>query len=119
MCARGWMLHEEPRLENNNESATRVRRHSVGTMATPAPIDIIFIIRGQRLAGVEDIQDPVDRVLCRAIAYRVRRTLGRLVCPTHGQRPRVIASGPSADELTFSVDGCCQFLIDTTLVKIF
>jgi hypothetical protein len=88
-------------------------------MTSPAPIDIIFIIRGERLAGVEDIEDPVDRVLCRAIAYRVRRTLGRLVCPTHGQRPRAIASGPSADELTFSTDGCRQFLIDTALVKIF
>jgi hypothetical protein len=31
----------------------------------------------------------------------------------------VIASGPSADELTFSADGYCQFLIDTALVKIF
>jgi len=97
----------------------RVRRHAVGTMTTPAPIDIIFIIRGERLAGVEDIDEPADRVMCRAIAYRVRRTLGRLVCPTHGHRPRVVASGPSADELTFSVDGCCQFLIDTALVKIF
>ena len=91
----------------------------MGTMTTPSPIDINFIIRGERLAGVEDIEDPVDRVLCRAIVYRVRRTLGRLVCPTHGHRPRVIASGPSADELTFSVDGCCQFLVDTALVKIF
>ena len=88
------------------------------TMTTPAPIDIIFIIRGQRLAGVEEIEDPVDRVLCRAVAYRVRRALGRLVCPTHGQRPRVIASGPSADELTYAVDGCCRLLIDTALVKI-
>ena len=91
----------------------------MGTMTTAAPIDIIFIIRGRRLAGVDDIEDPADRVLCRATAYRVRRTLGRLVCPTHGQRPRVIASGASADELIFSVDGCCQFLIDTALVKIF
>lgn len=88
------------------------------TMTTPAPIDIIFIIRGQRLAGVEEIEDPVDRVLCRAVAYRVRRALGRLVCATHGQRPRVIASGPSADELTYAVDGCCQLLTDTALVKI-
>ena len=91
----------------------------MGMITTPAPIDIIFVLRGERLAGVEDIEDPVDRVLCRAIAYRVRRTLGRLVCPTHGHRPRVIASGPSADELTFSADGCCQFLIDTALVKTF
>jgi len=112
-------LDEEPRLENIDAVAARVRRHSVSTMTIPAPIDIIFIIRGRRLAGVEDIADPGDRVLCRAIAYRVRRTLGRLVCPTHGRRPRVIASGPSADELTFSVDGCCRFLIDNALVKIF
>jgi hypothetical protein len=30
----------------------------------------------------------------------------------------VIASGPSAYELTYAVDGCCQFLIDSALVKI-
>jgi hypothetical protein len=29
----------------------------------------------------------------------------------------VIASGPSADELTYAVDRCCRLLIDTALVK--
>ena len=30
----------------------------MSTITIPAPIDIIFIIRGRRLAGVEDIADP-------------------------------------------------------------
>jgi hypothetical protein len=90
----------------------------VSTMVTPAPIEIVFIIRGDRLAGVDDIADAAERVLCRATAYRIRLALGRLVCPTHQQRPRVIASGPSADHLTFSVEGCCADLIDTALSRI-
>jgi hypothetical protein len=43
------LLGDEPRLENIDVGAARFRRHSVRTMTTPAPIDIIFIIRGQRL----------------------------------------------------------------------
>jgi hypothetical protein len=96
----------------------RFREESLRTMVTPAPIDIVFILRGERLSGVEDIEDPVERVFCRAAVYRIRIALGRLVCPTHRERPRVIASGPSAEQLSFSVEGCCQSLIDLALRRI-
>jgi hypothetical protein len=48
----------------------------------------------------------------------VHRRLGDLLCPTHCQRPRVIASGPSADHLTYAVEGCCSALVDIATDKL-
>jgi len=83
-----------------------------------APIDITFIIRGGRPTTVDGIESTLERVLCRAVTYHVHRRLGDLLCPTHHQRPRVIASGSSADHLTYTVEGCCQPLIDIATSKL-
>jgi len=83
-----------------------------------APIDITFIIRGGPVIHVDDIESTLERVLCRAVTYHVHRRLGDLLCPTHHQRPRVIASGPSADHLTYTVEGCCPALVDIATAKL-
>ena len=77
-----------------------------------APIEITFVIRGGPPVSVDRIESTLERVLCRAVTYHVHRRLGDLLCPTHHQRPRVIASGPSADHLTYTVEGCCPPLVD-------
>jgi hypothetical protein len=76
------------------------------------PFDITFVIGG-RSTAIEAIGDAMDRVLCRAASHRTERRLRDVLCPSHQQRPRIIASGASAERLTFSVEGCCQPLIDT------
>jgi hypothetical protein len=82
------------------------------------PIEITFIIRGGPPTTVDGIESTLERVLCRAVTYHVHRRLGDLLCPTHHQRPRVIASGPSADHLTYKVAGCCQALIDIATARL-
>jgi len=82
------------------------------------PIEITFVIRGGPPTNIDGIESTLERVLCRAATYRVQRRLGDLVCQDHQQRPRVIASGPSADHLNFSVAGCCQALVDAATAKL-
>ena len=83
-----------------------------------APIEITFVIRGGAPTSVDGIEGTLERVLCRAVTYHVHRRLGDLLCPTHRQRPRVIASGPSADHLTYAVEGCCSALVDIATDKL-
>ena len=95
-----------------------VEDSSTVSMPGPAPIEITFVIRGGPPTGIDGIVGTLERVLCRATTYRVQRRLGDIVCPTHNERPRVIASGPSADHLTFTVVGCCQALVETATAKL-
>lgn len=76
-----------------------------------ATINITFIIGDHRLGSLEEIKNPVDRIMCRAVSNGVQRKLGHSLCHEHQAAPRVIASGPSADRLRLSVEGCCQALV--------
>lgn len=85
------------------------RRGRQTSTGSPVPIDVTFFIGGRRTA-LEAIENAVDKVMCRAASNRVQRRLGHVVCPEHQQPPRVTLSGPSADQLSPSVEGCCQAL---------
>ncbi len=87
-------------------------------MPDHAPIEITIILRGGPPTRIDDIESPLERALCRAASYRVQRRLRDLRCANHHQRPRVTASGPSADYLTYSVEGCCPALIDTATARL-
>ena len=91
---------------------------STVSMPLPSPVEITFVIRGGPPTAIDGIASTLERVLCRATTYRLQRRLGDVVCPAHNERPRVIASGPSADNLTFTVVGCCQVLVETATAKL-
>ena len=92
--------------------------HGGAPLGGHAPIEITFVIRGGPPTSVDGIESTLERVLCRAVTYHVHRRLGDLLCPTHHERPRVIASGPSADHLTYTVEGCCKALTDIASSKL-
>jgi hypothetical protein len=79
-------------------------------------VDVTFILDGGERISADDLKerpfDPVERVMLLAARNHIRRRLDNLSCPRHGQQPRVIASGPSPDRLTMSVEGCCHELVD-------
>lgn len=78
-------------------------------------VDLTFILDGGERVSAEDLRerpfDPVEKVILLVARNHIRRRLDNLSCPRHGQSPRVIASGPSAERLTLSVEGCCGDLI--------
>jgi hypothetical protein len=80
-------------------------------------VQLTFMLGDQDRISADELSernppDPVERIMLLAIRNRIRRRLGRVFCLRHGESPRVIASGPSADQLTFSVQGCCRDLVD-------
>ena len=60
----------------------------------------------------------VERVMLRVVRNHIYRRVGDLSCPRHGQGPRIVATGPAPDRLTFSVEGCCQNLVDCATIAL-
>ena len=79
-------------------------------------VHLTFILDGSERISAEDLRehpfDPVEKVMLLVASKHIRRRLDNLSCPRHGQSPRVVASGPSAERLTVSVEGCCRELED-------
>ena len=81
-----------------------------------AMVRVTFVLDG-RETMVTDATGPrppraVDRVMLLAARKHIQRRLGGLQCALHGESPHVIASGPSAERLQFSVEGCCDALVE-------
>ncbi|HEV8436672.1 MAG TPA: hypothetical protein VGT40_01105 [Methylomirabilota bacterium] len=78
-------------------------------------LDLTFLLGGREIT-THDLESPVvdgsERIMLLAVRNHMRRRLGNFSCLRHGQRPRVVVVGPSADRLTFSVEGCCRELVE-------
>ena len=77
---------------------------------------VTFVLDGQETMVTDDTRQrpprAVDRVMLLAARKHIQRRLGDLQCARHGEFPHVIASGPSAERLQFSVEGCCDTLVE-------
>ena len=47
-----------------------------------------------------------------AARNHVQRRLAGIICSLHGESPSVIATGPAPDRPEFSVQGCCDRLVE-------
>jgi len=74
-------------------------------------ITITFVVGGRRIPGEalerEPFADAVDRVMLRALRNRLERQTASIRCAQHDEPLRVVAIGPTPEELTLSVEACC------------
>jgi hypothetical protein len=79
-------------------------------------VRVTFLLDGHETVSVEDLQrcqtDSVEKIMLRVARNHIRRRLDGVSCPWHGQFPHILASGPSADRLTYSVEGCCENFVE-------
>jgi len=80
-------------------------------------IEVTFEINGRKV-NPNRLGDALEKAILQGIQESVRKKLGAIRCPEHGQGPKVICKGRSVDKLSFEVTGCCQNLIDTVLAKL-
>ena len=59
-----------------------------------------------------EIKDPEVAKKIEAIVESVAGKVGGIKCPDHMEPPRFICSGPSFDDLSLEVEGCCDKLVD-------
>src|SRR5688572_30347734 len=77
---------------------------------SPTMIAVSFRINGREVA-MKDVGDPATTAYLVDIDAKVQRRVGRIWCAEHRKAPWVLASGPSANRLKLSVQGCCQKVI--------
>src|SRR5262245_9696665 len=79
-------------------------------------VRVTFVLNGRETIVTEDggrrPTNSVDRVMLLAARNHVQRRLAGIRCPFHGEPPSVIATGPAPDRLQFSVQGCCDRLVE-------
>jgi hypothetical protein len=83
-------------------------------------VQLTFALEGGRTINADDLDhldealslDPVEKAMLLALRNHVRRRFDNLSCPIHGQYAIVVASGTSADRLTFRVEGCCEQFVN-------
>ncbi len=79
-------------------------------------LHLTFILDGSEMISSDELgQRPlegVERAILLVHRNHVRRRLDNRYCLEHGQLPRITAAGPTAERLTFTVQGCCQQLVN-------
>ena len=74
-------------------------------------LTIEFEIDGEKV-DIKRVTDPRLREILLSAYSGIVSSLAKVICPDHGEYPRVLASGDSADNLTIEVSGCCEKLVD-------
>jgi hypothetical protein len=80
-------------------------------------IDVTFEIGGRKVSP-NRLGDEVEKAILSEVAGNVKKALGSVTCPEHGQRPKVIVKGRNIKKLSWEVTGCYQKLIDTAMRKL-
>ena len=78
-------------------------------------LHLTFILDGSEISSDELDHRPlegVEKAILLVHRNHVRRRLDDRYCLMHGQLPRITAAGPTAERLTFTVQGCCQQLVN-------
>ncbi len=56
----------------------------------------------------QDWRDDLSRAALKAALAGVRRQLGEVRCPMHGESPTIVVRGRSEDTMRLDVQGCCD-----------
>ena len=78
-------------------------------------LHLTFVLDGSEISSDELDQRPlegVEKAILLVHRNHVRRRLDDRYCLKHGQLPRITAAGPTPERLTFTVQGCCQQLVN-------
>lgn len=73
-------------------------------------LDMMFDARGER-----EEMDEADK---EKVAEYVQNRVGGLRCPDHHQVPTVVVAGTRLDNISFSVNGCCNKIIQLVKEKL-
>jgi hypothetical protein len=80
-------------------------------------IDVTFEIGGRKVSP-NRLGDELEKAILSEVAANVKKALGSVTCPEHGQRPKVIVKGRDIKNLPWEVTGCCQKLVETAMKRL-
>lgn len=80
-------------------------------------IDVHFEINGKKVSP-EEIGNEIEAAVLRMIKENIQKSVGSVYCKEHGEKPKLICKGFSADKLSYTVSGCCDEVINSVLDKL-
>lgn len=79
--------------------------------------EIKFEINGRRI-DPKNIGDVIEKATIEVVEKQITQSVGSVRCPEHGSGAKIIAKGRDISNLTITVSGCCQKLIDEVNKKL-
>jgi len=79
--------------------------------------EIKFEINGRRI-DPKNISDVLEKATLEVIEKHITKSVGSVRCPEHGSGAKIVAKGRDISNLSFTVAGCCQKLIDEVNKKL-
>lgn len=80
-------------------------------------VKIHYEVDGKRVEP-ENLADAMMEQILNGIAEEVKKELGSTYCEEHEEYPTVIIKGIEDDNITLSIETCCQDLLDRAQEKI-
>ncbi|TRZ76381.1 MAG: hypothetical protein D4R93_03385 [Deltaproteobacteria bacterium] len=79
--------------------------------------ELTFEVNGKRV-DPSHIGDVIEKAMLQKVTDHITQRVGSVTCPEHGSSARITAKGSSISDLSFTVSGCCQKLIDAVQSKL-
>ena len=74
-------------------------------------IDVYWEIDGRRVSP-NQVGSALEQSIYKQLAESLKQELGSVRCPEHGERPTIIFEGKRGKELSFTIKGCCEQLVE-------
>ncbi len=80
-------------------------------------VNIAFEINGRKVKP-NNFGSALENALLDEIGDSIKKSLQSVLCPSHHQRPKVLVIGRTLDNLSISLSGCCDELIQKATKKL-
>lgn len=79
--------------------------------------DIHFEVNGRRV-NEHDFADVLTKAMLVTVKNHIKKEVGSIRCAEHGSSAQIVAKGRDLANLSFTVSGCCQKLIDNVTKRL-
>lgn len=79
--------------------------------------DLTFEINGRKVDS-NNMKDAIEKATFKLLKENITKNVGSIKCPQHHSSAKIIAKGNNIHNVSFSISGCCQKLIDETTKKL-
>ena len=80
-------------------------------------ITIDFEINGRKVRP-DQFGSEIEKVVLQGLEDEIRRNVRGIVCPIHGERPKIVCKGRQLDDLSIDVYGCCDELANAVTARL-
>ena len=73
-------------------------------------LELSFMINGRKVRP-NQVGDALESAILRKVEDSIKKAVGAVRCPEHGQGAKIVGKGRNLSKLSFEVSGCCDALV--------